>query len=931
MKKLLAFFTGCCFIGYAACSQQPAKQTVSPWPGQTKEMRPWTRWWWMGSAVDDKNTSRLLDIYQKAGLGGVEVTPIYGAIGYESRYLQFLSPQWMSALNFTIAKAKELGMGVDMNTGTGWPFGGPQISSDNAAAKLIIQTYKMTAGTPLADKIVVSDARQVKAGAPLQALTAYGDNGEVISILDKVGADGTLNWQPAKGNWNLYAAFSGKTLQQVKRAAPGGQGNVMDHLSKEAVNVYLKRFDDAFKGKSPGIGAFFNDSYEVYGANWSPGFFDEFKRRRGYDLRLHLRELNSNDNTELVSRVKSDYRETMSQMLLDNFTINWTNWAHRYQSITRNQSHGSPGNLLDLYGAVDIPECETFGSSKFDIPGLRRDGADVRNVDPDPIMLKFASSAGHVNGRPYATSETFTWLAEHFKGALSQCKPELEQVFLCGVNHVYFHGTTYSPGDIPFPGWLFYASTNFVPDNSFWPHLGGLTTYITRCQSILQAGQSDNELIVYWPVYDAWSSNKGTDMAMAIHGIDEWLRPTNFYKSAIALQKAGYSFDFISDKMLAGSGVLNNQIVTTAKAQSRKVLIVPQCQYMPVATLEKIIQLAKDGATVIFQQLPRDVPGLDGLEDRRQKLKDILASLQFTDAGNGIKQYSTGKGKILLSADLQKALEMKGVDGEGLVKTGLKFIRREIPGGKYYYLVNHTAKTIDTNIPLNMNAAGVLIMDPQNGNAGKAAASVANGKTSVHVQLQPGEAWILKAMTAGIKASDWKYVQKTGSAIVLNNEWNLHFTKGGPELPADQKLSTLGSWTDSGDPKAVSFSGSGEYSTTFGLPASKADDYILDLGQVRESAHVYINGTDVGIFWSIPFSARVGKYLKPGKNTIKIEVANLMANRIRYMDQNGIKWRNYHEINFVNINYMPFDASKWAVMPSGLIGPVSLIPVTTGL
>jgi hypothetical protein len=921
MKKLITLLVCSCFAWTGISAQTTA------WPTVKKEMHPYTRWWWMGNAVDDKNLDHLLTTYHEAGLGGVEITPIYGAIGYESRYLQFLSPQWMSALNFTITKAKSLGMAVDMNTGTGWPFGGPQIQAKNAAAKLIVQTYKLVAGQALTDKITVNDPKQKAVGAPLQALTAYGDKGEIINILDKVAPDGTLNWKPEKGNWEIYAAFSGKTLQKVKRAAPGGEGYVMDHLSKEAVDTYLKSFDNAFKDKSPGIGSFFNDSYEVFGASWSPQLFDEFLHRRGYDLRLHLRELMSSENTDAVSRVKSDYRETMSQMLFYNFTLNWTAWAHKYHSLTRNQSHGSPGNLLDLYGAVDIPECETFGSSKFDIPGLRRDSADIRNVDPDPMMMKFASSAAHVNGKPYASSETFTWLTEHFKGALSQCKPEVEQVFLAGVNHVFFHGTTYSPADIPFPGWLFYASTNFVPSNSFWPHLNGLTNYITRCQSVLQAGKPDNELVVYWPIYDAWSNTNGLEMPLAIHGINEWLRPTNFYKSAMGLQKAGYSFDFISDRMLEHSGVINGQISTVASAQTRKVLVVPQCQYMPLETLDKIIQLAKDGATIVFQQLPQDVPGLNELSARREKLKSTLASLNFANAGNGVKKFSIGKGQILLSADIEKALQLKGINGEALTQTGLKFIRREIPNGKYYYLVNHTAKAIDTNIPLNLKATSVVIMDPQSGAYGKATSSIANGKTLVHVQLQSGEAVILKATTAPIQTVAWKYIEKTKSPLTIGNEWSLHFTRGGPELPADQKLSKLTSWTNSSDPKTQSFSGSGEYSTTFDIPAKKAAEYILNLGKVCESARVYINGMDAGIFWSIPFSARVGKYLKPGKNTIKIEVANLMANRIRYMDQNGIQWRKYHEINFVNINYEAFDASKWSVMPSGLLGPVTLTPV----
>jgi len=928
MKKIFVILS-CAVLSAGIGYAQTKKAAVTAWPQQTKEMHPWTRWWWMGNAVDDRNTAKLLETYKQAGFGGVEVTPIYGPIGYESRYLQFLSPQWMSALNFTVGKAKTLGMGVDMNTGTGWPFGGPQIKPADAAAKIIVQNYKLAAGQSLTEKIVVSDSRQAGVGAPLQAVTAYSSKGEVVSLLDKVSPDGTLNWKPTDGTWEIYAAFSGKTLQQVKRAAPGGEGYVMDHFSKTAVDTYLKRFDEAFKDKSPGIGSYFNDSYEVYGSTWSPGFFAEFLRLRGYDLKLHLRELMSNDNTDLVARVKSDYRETMSQMLLDNFTLTWTNWAHKYHSLSRNQSHGSPGNILDLYGAVDIPECETFGSTIFPIPGLRRDSMGVRrNGENEPMFLKFASSAAHVTGKPYATSETFTWLAEHFTGSLSQCKPEVEQVFLSGVNHVFFHGTTYSPDDIAFPGWLFYASTNFVPNNSWWDHLPGLNNYITRCQSVLQAGKSDNELIIYWPVYDNWSNPRGQDVTFGVNGVKTWLQQTDFYKTAKDLQKSGYSFDFVSDKMLAGSTVVNGQIMTNINAQSRKVLVIPQCQLMPLATLDKIIALAKAGATVIMQKLPEDVPGLADLDGRRAKLKTTLAALQFTDVYNGIKQCKTGAGQILLAADAQKALEFKNIKGEQIGETGLKFIRRAIAGGKYYYIVNHTAKAVNADLALNIKAASVVIMDPQSGAYGVAKSNVDGSVTSVRVQLQPGEATILKATTAPVLGMPkWTYVDKTGEAETIGGTWALHFTKGGPTLPADQQLSALTSWTNLSDPNAVSFSGSGEYTTTFDVPAKKAADYILNLGKVCESAHVYINGQDAGIFWSIPFTARVGKYLKPGKNTIKVEVDNLMANHIRYMDQNGIQWRKYHEINFVNINYAPFDASKWAPMASGLLGPVTITPM----
>lgn len=94
-----------------------------------------------------------------------------------------------------------------------------------------------------------------------------------------------------KGDWKLIAAFCGKTFQKVKRAAPGGEGYVMDHLSARAVKNYLERFERAFESsKTPYPHNFFNDSYEVYKADWTENLFDEFAIRRGYKLEEHLPE-----------------------------------------------------------------------------------------------------------------------------------------------------------------------------------------------------------------------------------------------------------------------------------------------------------------------------------------------------------------------------------------------------------------------------------------------------------------------------------------------------------------------------------------------------------------------------------------------------------------------------------------------------------------
>ncbi|MXV17813.1 glycosyl hydrolase [Hufsiella ginkgonis] len=915
MKKLL-FVAATALLAANVFAQSPKPV----WPAVKKEMKPWTRWWWMGSAVDEKNIASLLKTYREAGFGGVEIAPIYGAKGFEKRYVTYLSPEWMSLLKYTVQQAGTLEMGVDLTNGTGWPFGGPQVKTEQAATKLFVQQYDIPAGKSVKE---VLDSGPKLPDGQMQALTVANDHGEVLDLWGKDDLQ-KMKWTPEKGSWKLYAAISGKTRQMVKRAAPGGEGFTLDHLSSASVTTYLDRFDKAFNGKSPGVRSFFNDSYEVYDATWSPAFFSEFEQRRGYDLRLHLPELVSKEKTDRVSRVKSDYRETMAEMLLANFTVNWTNWAHRNGGLSKNQSHGSPGNLLDLYGAVDIPECETFGSSYFPIPGLRRDSADIRNVDPDPMMLKFASSAAHTHGKPLVSSETFTWLTEHFKTSLSQAKPELDQVFLSGVNHVFFHGATYSPEDVPYPGWLFYASVNFVPSNSFWPHLKGLNEYIMRCQSVLQAGRSDNELLIYWPVYDAWSNPAGMDMPLKVHDVDVWLHPTQFYKTAVSLQQSGYSFDFASDKVLAGATSGGSTVVTSPQANPYQTLIVPQCKLMPVGTFKHIIRLAREGATVIFQELPEDVPGLSSLEAARKELSSLKASLEFS-AWNGLKRCLVGKGAILVSADVKKALLSKDIRGEAMTEKGLNFIRRKAGNDTWYFVANLSAKSVTGSVSFNRVGRQVLIMDPMDGSYGAVDPQKTETTSTVDLRLQPGETRIIRIGAPAPGFSKWQYPEAATKSMLITNSWKLSFTQGGPELPADQVVKNLVSWTELNDPRTINYSGSAVYTTTFNLAARPPGPSLLDLGKVAESAHVWINGKDAGFAWSIPFRLRVEKFLKPGLNTLRIEVANLMANRMRYMDQQGISWRNYNEINFVNIDYKPFDASKWKPMASGLLGPVRLV------
>ena len=98
------------------------------------------------------------------------------------------------------------------------------------------------------------------------------------------------------------------------------------------------------------------------------------------------------------------------------------------------------------------------------------------------------------------------------------------------------------------------------------------------------------------------------------------------------------------------------------------------------------------------------------------------------------------------------------------------------------------------------------------------------------------------------------------------------------------------------------------------------------MGDIRESATVKLNGKLLGTAWSLPFRVQIteGVLLK-GNNKLEIEVTNLSANRIRYLDKKGVVWRKFYDINFVDITYNPYDAAKWLPVPSGLLSDVRLV------
>jgi hypothetical protein len=137
----------------------------------------------------------------------------------------------------------------------------------------------------------------------------------------------------------------------------------------------------------------------------------------------------------------------------------------------------------------------------------------------------------------------------------------------------------------------------------------------------------------------------------------------------------------------------------------------------------------------------------------------------------------------------------------------------------------------------------------------------------------------------------------------------------------------LQSWHQFLDGPGQYFSGTATYTTSFTRPAQNPEGWLLNLEGVHESVQVSLNGQVLDTLFSLPMEMIIPDQLLQENNTLELKISNLMANRIKYMDENQMEWRKFHEINFVNIHYKPFDATDWEFQPSGLVKAPELIPL----
>src|SRR6185437_10818837 len=249
-------------------------------------------------------------------------------------------------------------------------------------------------------------------------------------------------------------------------------------------------------------------------------------------------------------------------------------------------------------------------------------------------------------------------------------------------------------------------------------NFSALNHYVARTQSFLQQGKADNDVLLYFPIYDKYS-DPGRDLLLHFDGMKPGFSGTPFELAADTMQQKGYAFDYISDRQILNLKDSANKIATGGVAY--QTIILPGVRFMKAQTVQKLFGLAKEGATVlVYKNLPTEVPGYGELQQHEETFNKLIQQLNFVSTNDSeIKLATVGKGRFLISNNLQQLLKYASIRREGMTDKNLEFARRQnLAGSEYYFIANRSGQFINEWITLQTKASGVSLYNPMTADSG---------------------------------------------------------------------------------------------------------------------------------------------------------------------------------------------------------------------
>lgn len=768
---------------------------------------------------------------------------------------------------------------------------------------------------------------------PVLPASAVVAKGRIVDLTDKLKADGTLSWEAPDGQWTIMR-FGRRNNGAVTRPAPfPGLGFECDKFDTTAFNDHLREFTGKLlqaigprnKSSTGGLTMLHMDSWEMGAQNWTAGFRNEFKKRRGYDPLLFYPVYAGKivESQETSERFLWDLRQTSQELIVENHAKHLKRYSHRNGfGLSIEPYDMNPAADMELGSVADVPMCEFWSPGGF-------------NASFSCIQ---AASIAHVNGQSVVAAEAFT-AVDAWKQHPASMKDQGDWAFAAGVNKFFYHTFQHQPLNKKLkPGMTMGPyGVQWNRNQTWWPMADAYHKYVSRCQYLLRQGKAVADILYLTPegsphVFRAPASALSGDVFMP--------------------DRKGYNFDGCSPGQLYNASVENNK-VTFPGGASYHLLVLPAWKTMTPALLKKIMSLVEAGAIVVGAP-PEKSPGLSGYPDCdaavRALVKELWGSTDIP-ATQTVRAY--GKGKIIwggkatseidnlyTSYDVTaKLLGSIGVQQDLESDPSIRYTHRASDDWDIYFVSNRTSKPLKTDVTFRTVKGSPSVWDPSTGKTYDLPEfSKKENRITVPLQFEPYQSFFIvfeKNNKASVKQS--KNFPVSNVLTTLEGAWTVSFDTawGGP---GTLSFTSLGDWTLRPENGIKYYSGIATYTKAFDLPVNarlRANEKLfLNLGEVYNLARIRLNGKDMGTVWTAPWKVEISEAVREKGNKLEIDVANLWPNRLigdEQLPDDGIKDGQWPEWLLTN---KPRTSGRYTfatfkhyhknspLVRSGLIGPV---------
>ena len=919
LNKLLifTFLTGWLTLGLSSFAQAPLKTSGNPealFRNPPTSVKPYVWWHWMGSNFSTTGITKDLVAMKAEGIGGATIFNLSSAV-QESHAptlnnpwpeQTFRSPAYWEALRFASAEADRLGLEIGLHNTVGYSTtGGPWIDEERSMQHLVWSDTTVVGGSIVSLKLkkplLVADEGWGKTG---RKISFYKDvtvlavpaerkeiqRSEVFNLTDKFNSAEELNWNMPDGKWIIYRIGHASTGRPPHPVPDDVLGKVLeaDKMSVEQSNHHWNNVLDPFKehlgeylGKS--FRHMLIDSYEAGNQNWTPGFREEFIRRKGYDPIPWLASFSLTVGTgkeskdrrilgseEQTARFDWDYQDVISQLFFDN------GWKIGRQKLAESnlqlqmEPYGGPFNTAQGVALADLPMAEFWT-------------AGIGGISPQ------VPAAARAAGKTIVGAEAFTGRPEvsQFTEDPAFLKSTTDRVFSQGINRMILHHWVHQPFDDRYqPGMgMGWWGTHFGRNQTWFEPAKAFFAYLARCQALLQYGE----------------------------------QPADY----LSVGKPDGNSDLISvPDFLAEDIRVENSKVVLPSGRNYAFLMYPDGEKMLPEVARKIKSLVAAGALVVSAK-PISSPGLKDFPKCDEEVKQIAMEIWDDKPTN---HY--GKGFVFIRKE--DAIAKAGITLDFQVEKStnpneIKIVHRHSSDADIYFVANLSEKPQQTEVSFRIFGKQPELWQAEDGGISNAPVwNDRNGRTSVSLNLKGIQSVFVVFRKKASKTDhpvsvsvndpnvNWSTVCNSKGNPVLQTSGKASFqvvyASGKKKTVATKAIAPeeiKGPWKIAFAPKlgktfeldfpvlidfskhsnkAVNyFAGTATYQNQITVKAKSLNSnqrMVLDLGEMNDIAEVRVNGKSAGVLWYPPYKADITSLLHPGDNRLEILLTTNWANRL---------------------------------------------------